>query len=155
MMRSPDMLNSGWFEPGVKQYLAPNLVAEAAKDFGVSDDRARLAIARAALVDGRKVGQWDEAVAAAVAATGVVAAELRKRAESSDVLERARVSTAEFHALKADQRPAFLISNHIGDRAAFSGVVAIGPLEATLDAMLQDATAYESYASHHGSPPKT
>src|SRR5690242_13899448 len=28
--RSPFMLNSGWFEPGQKEYLAPNLVAEAA-----------------------------------------------------------------------------------------------------------------------------
>jgi predicted DsbA family dithiol-disulfide isomerase len=147
------MLNSGWFEPGVKQYLAPNLVAEAAKDFGVSDDRARLAIARAALVHGRKVGQWDEAVAAAAAATGLAAADLRKRAESSEVLERGRISTAEFCALKADQRPAFLITNKIGDRAVFSGVVALKPLEATLDAMLHDASAYESYAAHHGAPP--
>jgi len=40
--RSPVMLNSGWFEPGQKEYLAPNLVAEAAKDFGITDDRARL-----------------------------------------------------------------------------------------------------------------
>ncbi len=154
MTRSPVMLNSGWFEPGVKQYLAPNLVAEAAKDFGVSDDRARLAIARAALVEGKKVGQWDEAVAAAAAATGLAPAELRKRAESSEVLERARASTAEFYALKADQRPAFLISNSIGDRAVFSGVVDLKPLAATLDAMLQDAAAYASHAAHHGAPPK-
>src|SRR5262249_46640407 len=46
--RSPFMLNSAWFETGVKEYLAPNLVAEAAKDFGVHDDRARLAISHAA-----------------------------------------------------------------------------------------------------------
>src|SRR2546422_1022613 len=63
IMRSAFMLNSGWFEPERTEYLAPNLVAEAAKDFGVTDDRVRLAIARAALVDGRKVGRWEEAVA--------------------------------------------------------------------------------------------
>ena len=31
IMRSPFMLNSDWFEPEIKQYLAPNFVAEAAK----------------------------------------------------------------------------------------------------------------------------
>src|SRR5216117_128183 len=55
IMRSPFMLNPGWFEPGLKDYLAPNLVAEAAKDFGATDDRVRLAIALAALREGRKV----------------------------------------------------------------------------------------------------
>src|SRR5437762_2062017 len=49
IMRSALMLNSGWFESELKEYLAPNLVAEAAKDFGVNDDRVRLALARAAL----------------------------------------------------------------------------------------------------------
>src|SRR6266446_4529343 len=53
IMRSPFMLNSDWFEPEIKQYLAPNFVAEAAKDFGVTDDRARLAIAQAVCVKAR------------------------------------------------------------------------------------------------------
>jgi hypothetical protein len=77
IMRSPFMLNSGWFEPGLKEYLAPNLVAEAAKEFGVTDDRARLAIARAALREGRKVGNWAESAAVAAAATGLDAAAVR------------------------------------------------------------------------------
>src|SRR6516164_10198682 len=58
IMRSPFMLNPGWFESGEKEYLAPNLVAEAAKDFGVKDDRVRLAIATAALREGQQVAQW-------------------------------------------------------------------------------------------------
>ncbi len=57
IMRSTFMLNSGWFEPELKEYLAPNLVAEAAKELGVTDDRVRLAIAHAALREGRKVGR--------------------------------------------------------------------------------------------------
>jgi hypothetical protein len=52
IVRSPFMLNSGWFEPELKEYLAPNLVAEAAKDFGVTDDRVRLALAHAGLREG-------------------------------------------------------------------------------------------------------
>ena len=39
IMRAPFMLNSGWFDPEIKQYLVPNLVAQAAKDLGVTDDR--------------------------------------------------------------------------------------------------------------------
>ncbi len=66
--RSPFMLNSGWFEAGAKEYLAPNLVAEAARDFGVLDDRARLAIAHAGLREGRKVGQWEISAEVAAAA---------------------------------------------------------------------------------------
>src|SRR5213082_3418145 len=45
IMRSPFMLNSGWFEPGQQNYNAPNYLAEAAKDFGVTDDRVRLGLA--------------------------------------------------------------------------------------------------------------
>src|SRR5687768_8965016 len=35
MMRSPFMLKPGWFEPNIQECLAPNLVAEAARDLGV------------------------------------------------------------------------------------------------------------------------
>jgi len=56
-----DDAEPGWFEPELKEYLAPNLIAEAARDFGVTDDRGRLAIARAAVIDGRKMGRWEEA----------------------------------------------------------------------------------------------
>src|ERR1035437_10675461 len=47
IVRSPFMLNSGWLEPGLKEYLAPNCIAEAAKDFGVTDDRVRLRLMEA------------------------------------------------------------------------------------------------------------
>src|SRR5262245_66435805 len=52
IVRSPFMLNSGWFEQGRTEYLAPNLGARAAKDFGVTDDRVRLASAQAAWSEG-------------------------------------------------------------------------------------------------------
>src|SRR2546425_12766786 len=56
IMRSPFMLNSDWFQPG--QIVAPNLVAEAAKDFDVTDDRVRLALADAGGREGTKSRQW-------------------------------------------------------------------------------------------------
>ncbi|HUL51249.1 MAG TPA: DsbA family protein [Candidatus Nitrosotalea sp.] len=151
--RSQFMLNSGWFEPGLKEYLAPNLVAEAAKDFGVTDDRVRLAIADAALRDGRKMGRWEEAAAAGAAAAGLDATELLKKAKSARIKARARATTKAFHDLQVTQRPTFLIEDSIGDRAVFSGLISLTPLVAAIDAMLDDVAAYESHAAHFGSPP--
>ena len=154
IMRSPTMLNPGWFEPELKEYLAPNLVAEAARDLGVTDDRARLAIARAALVDGRKVGRWEEAASVAAKAAGLDAGVVLKRAKSPEIEARARASTADFQALKVTQRPAFVLENAIGDRAVFSGLAVATPLAAAMEAMLHDAAAYASFAAHFGRPPK-
>jgi len=153
IMRSPFMLNSGWFEPKIKQYLAPNFVAEAAKDFKVTDDRVRLAIAQAALREGRKVGRWDEAAAAAANVAGLDATALLKKAKSPEIEARARATTAEFHALQMTQRPTFLLENDIGDRAVFSGLAVAAPLAAAIDAMLNDAVAYATHAAHFGPPP--
>jgi predicted DsbA family dithiol-disulfide isomerase len=150
--RSPAMLNPGWFEDGTPEYLAPNLVAEAGKDFGVTDDRLRLALARAALVEGRRILQWEVALACAPA-FGLDPAALRARAESPEVLARVRASTAEFHALQVTQRPAFVIDDAIGDRAVFSGIWSAAPLATTIEAMLADAAAYASYGAHFGGPP--
>src|SRR5262249_4252910 len=66
IIRSSFMLNSGWWEPEINQFLVPNLVAEAGRDFGVNDDRIRLALAHAGMRDGKKIGRWD--VAASIAA---------------------------------------------------------------------------------------
>ena len=154
IMRSPFMLNAGWFEAGRKgQYHAPNLVAEAGKDFGFIDDRLRLALTRAAVREGRKIGDIGEAVSVAAAACGLPAPELRARAESTEVRQRVEASTAEFHALRITQRPAFLLEDPIGDRAVFSGLAVLGPLAATIDAMLDDTAAYAAHAAHFGTPP--
>src|SRR5438128_2638191 len=153
IMRSPFMLNSGWFEPEMKEYLAPNLVAEAAKDFGATDDRVRLAIAHAALREGRKVGNWTESAAVAAAAAGLHASALLEKAKTPEVEARARATTAEFHSLKVNQRPTFLLENRIGDRAVFSGLATAAPLAAAIDAMLNDAAAYAAHAAHFGPPP--
>ena len=153
VMRSPFKLNSGWFEPENKQYLAPNYVAEAAKDFGATDDVIRLAIAHAALREGKKVGRWEVAVAAAAEAGRLDHAKLLARAQSPEVAARAQATTAEFHALQVTQRPTFLLENTIGDRAVFSGTVRAEPLAAAIEAQLADEAAYVSWRAHCGEPP--
>lgn len=156
VMHSPFMLNSAWLEESRQgHYPAPNLVAEAARDFGFSGDEIRLAIARAALRDGQKVGDLATAVAAAARAGGkkLNARKLRAAAESDAVLARVKASTAEFFAHQINQRPSFILTDAIGDKAVFSGLVRLEPLVATIDAMLADSAAYAAHAIHHGGPP--
>lgn len=154
IMRSPFMLNAGWFEKGLIPLAAPNLVAEAARDFGVTDDRVRLALSHAADREGKKVGRWDVAVEVAAKVARLNKAKLLARAKSPAVAARVKATTADFHALQVSQRPTILIENSIGDRAVFSGIVNIEPLAAALDALLADQAAYDSYKAHFGDPPK-
>ncbi len=156
IVRSPYMLNSGWVEPERKGlYPAPNFVAEAGRDFGFTDDRLRLALAHAALREGRKIGDMAEAIAVAAQATGLDGEKLRERAPSREIETRVRASTTEFHALQITQRPAFVLEDPIGDKAVFSGLVTTAPLIAAIDAMLADTAAYAAHAAHFGQPPAT
>jgi predicted DsbA family dithiol-disulfide isomerase len=153
IVRSPYMLNAGWFEPGLNEYQAPNLVAEAARDFGINDDRARLAITHAAVREGMKVGRWEVAAEVAARATGLDAAALLAKARTPEIEARARATTAEFHALQVTQRPTFVLESRIGDKAVFSGTWQAAPLIAAIESMLADAAAYATHAAHFGGPP--
>jgi predicted DsbA family dithiol-disulfide isomerase len=153
IVRSPFMLNSGWFDPKLKEYLAPNCVAEAAKDFGITDDRVRLALAEATVRKGQMVGRREVSVQAAAKSARLDSKKLLARAQSSAIEKRVRASTAEFHSFKVTQRPTFVLADDIGDRAVLSGLVKPGPIASVIDAMLEDSAAYASYAAHYGSPP--
>jgi len=154
VMRSPYMLDSGWFEAGRQgHYEAPNLVAEAAKDFGVTGDEVRLALAQAGVREGRTIGDLATAVAIAAKAGGLDAEQLRARAASDEVRARVEASTKDFFAHQISQRPSFILEDAIGDKAVFSGLVRIEPLAATIDAMLADTAAYAAHAAHHGPVP--
>jgi predicted DsbA family dithiol-disulfide isomerase len=128
-------------------------VAEAAKDFGFTDDHVRLAIARAALREGKNIADWKVSAEIGAEAAGIDADKLLERAKSPAIEKRIRASTAEFRALQITQRPAFVIDTEIGDRAVFSGVVKLEPLAATIDSMLDDAAAYVAHKAHFGDPP--
>ena len=154
MMRSPFMLKPGWFHPDLQECLAPNLIAEAARDFGVNDDRVWLALMTATVREGVQTGDWETAAEIGAKAGGLDRAKLLERARSPEMEARARKSTAEFHALQVTQRPTFVIDTEIGDRAVFSGFAKLPPLATTIDAMLDDAVAYEAHAAHFGSPPE-
>lgn len=166
LMKSPFMLNSGWLEPWREGlFPAASYVAEAGKDFGITGDELRLALAHAADREGIKVASMGPAIEVAVKAleTGALGKtrlrpasarqELQARAESPEVAARIAASTKEFFAHQIDQRPAFIITSGIGDKAVFSGVPRVEPLAATIESMLTDQAAYAVHKAHFGGPP--
>ena len=154
LMRSPFMLSTVWYdEPIRSEYLAPNCVAVAAKDFGITDDRVRLALAYAGLREGKRTGEWQIAAEIGARAAKLEVKELLERARSPVVEARVRADTADFHLLQVTQRPTFVLDTEIGDRAVFSGCAKLPPLVSALDAMLDDAEAYTAFAAHFGAPP--
>jgi len=150
IVQSPFMLNSGWLDPVQPEFLAINCVAEAAKDFGVKDDTARLALMEAGMRQGLKIADWNVCAQVAAKATMLDAETLLAKAQSSETEMRVRSSTSAFHALQVTQRPAFVLDSNIGDRAVFSGFWRLEPLVAAVDSMLADAAAYDSYKAHFG-----
>ena len=153
IVRSPFMLNSGWYEKGVSEYLVANVVAEAAKDLGVTDDRVRLAITHAALREGSKVTDLSAVVAIAAKAGGLNSSKLKTRAQNKEVEKRVRATTTEFHALQVTQRPTFVLENGIGDKGVLSGTWVAAPIAAVIDSMLADEAAYGAWAAHVGKVP--
>jgi predicted DsbA family dithiol-disulfide isomerase len=153
LMRSPVMLNTDWYDASLKEWVPPNAVAEAAKDFGIKDDRVRLALSYAALREGKNVGDWNVCAEIGAASGKIDKKKLLKAARSPAVEKRMRDSTAEFHAMQVTQRPTFVVDTEIGDRAIFSGVVRLEPIAATIESMLDDAIDYAAYRAHFGDPP--
>jgi predicted DsbA family dithiol-disulfide isomerase len=153
IVQSPFMMNSGWLDPYQPEFLAPNCVAEAAKDFGIKDDVVRLALMEAAMRQGKKVANWNVCADVAAKTATLDAEVLLAKAQSGEIEQRVRSATAAFHATKATVRPTFVLDSDIGDRAVLSGFWRLAPLAAAVDSMLADAAAYESYKAHFGGPP--
>ncbi|HEV8544636.1 MAG TPA: DsbA family protein [Verrucomicrobiae bacterium] len=151
--RATFMLNTGWMEQGLTEYLVPNVLAEAAKDFGVSDDRVRLALMHAAMREGHRVNRWEESLPVAANAAGISISELEARAKHPEIEKRVRESTAEFHRMQATQRPTFVLQNGIGDKAMLSGIWTAPPIAAVIEGMIEDERSYASWAAYFGTSP--
>ena len=158
LVRSPFMLDSGWFDPALTEYLAPNLVAEAAKDFGVTDDRVRLAIATRRLREGqtrRRLGSFRArrcGGGARIDSTPPNCSTARVRPKSKP---RVRATTREFHALGVTQRPTFVLENAWGDRAVLSGLGIGGSVDCRRRCAARRRTRAARLRAHHGGPPPT
>lgn len=148
--RQTQMLNSAWVDPTLKEYLAPNVVAVAAKELGFKGDEVRRAIAHAAMIEGKQVGQFEVSAEVAAQASGLDKEDILALSQSELVEEEVRGDTRAFNSFGINQRPAFHLVSEIQDQAIFSGIIHLGPLQATLDAMIEDVTAYRSWDAHFG-----
>src|SRR5438552_6871979 len=143
LMRSPFMLSTAWYdEPIRSEYLTPNCVAVAARDFGITDDRVRLALAYAGLREGKRTGEWQIAAEIGARAANLEVKELLERARSPVVEARVRADTADFHLLQVTQRPTSALDTEIGDRAACSAFPNWPPMAAAPDAILDGPEAW-------------
>ena len=154
VMRSPFMLNSAYYETPIPGgYPAASAVAVAARDLGATGDAVRLALSHAAYREGRKIGRLEVALEIAARVGGLDPAKLRARAELREVAVQMGASTTEFFAHQVTQRPTFVLTNAVGDKAVFSGLVRIEPLVATIETMLSDAAAYAAFLAQQGPAP--
>src|SRR5207237_9764408 len=110
MNRSPFMLRSDSYEPVLPEYLAPNLVAEAARDLGITDDSVRLALSNSILREGSKAIR-DVEVAAEIGgrAGGIEKEKLMERAQSPEMEKRLRPRTANLQGRQGKRRTTCLI----------------------------------------------
>ncbi len=147
-------LTPDWFEADRRgNYEAPHLVAEAGRDLGCPNDSLRRALAYAALQQGQKIGDLDTSVTIAAEKFSLDANKLRDVANSATVRHRVAASTAEFHAHQLTQRPAFIITSSIGDKAVFAGIINRETLVNTLDSMLRDNQGYHTFSDQFGPMP--
>jgi predicted DsbA family dithiol-disulfide isomerase len=146
-------LNARWRESANDTTWWANLATEAARTLGVTDDRVRHAIARAAMADGVRVGARDEAVKVAVTASGLDRRDLEREMDHPRTAERLWESTMEYKSLPVRVQPTFIFRNEIGDTAILSGLVGTAPLNACADEMLAAAEGYAKFNAENVAPP--
>ncbi len=151
MTQQAKMLNATWVDPKVKEYLSPNLVAYAAKTLGENGDKVRVAIAKAAILDGKPISDLDTCIEVALGVCDINPVRLTEVALDPLTEQAIRKSTARFEAYGINQRPAFILESEIEDRAIFSGIVHREPLVATIEAMIDDVKSHRSWSAHMGS----
>jgi predicted DsbA family dithiol-disulfide isomerase len=144
-------LNPDWNQ-GPHTTQDANLAAEAARELGFTDDRARLALARAGLVEGLPIYRKNVAADVVAAATGIEAGRIVTLMNSPTLKERIKQTGEEFASFHIDQRPAFVLRSSIGDTAIFSGIWRFEPLDVTIGSMLHDVDEYTKFAANN--PPQ-
>jgi predicted DsbA family dithiol-disulfide isomerase len=144
-------LNAAWIQSPEGTWW-PNVAAEAARTLGKVDDAVRLALARAALFDGRPIQQRAIAEEVAARAAGLSTERLRAAMDDPAVTARVRATTAEFRALPCTMVPTFLITNEIGDVNLLSGAYRAEHLGACIEQLRADVHAYEEFEKAHPPP---
>lgn len=137
-------LNASWRRSDQDSTSHANLAVEACRALGVGDDRVRLGIARAAVLEGRPMGERDAVVAVAAELAQLDVVEIDRAMRSPVVAERIYRSSQAFAKMGVEVRPAFDVRNAQGDRAVLSGICTFASLDALVDEMLKTADVTEA-----------
>ncbi|MBV8082749.1 MAG: DsbA family protein [Candidatus Eremiobacteraeota bacterium] len=145
-------LNGSWREAADDTTWYADLAAQAARELGCTDDRVRLALTRAAMVDGNHLGKRDVAIAVAAQAAGLSAKEIEHAMDDPATTEHMRQTTEEFAKLGVAMQPAFVLRSDIADMAVLSGLVRYETLSSCADEMLDASSKYAEYGGAHPEP---
>jgi predicted DsbA family dithiol-disulfide isomerase len=148
-----EKLDPHWIVNRETGSLEANLVVEAARELGIHDDRAWLAIARETMGNGQPIASFVGAADTVAATCGIDADRLVDAAQSAVVRDRIEASTKRFHELALPQRPAFVLRSAIDDEARFCGLIDYDPMALTIEAMLRDEERSAAYTRTHGIGP--
>ncbi len=129
-----------------------DVAAEAARGLGITDDRVRLALTRAAFVDGVHLARREVVIEVGAAAAGVSTATLEREMADARTIARLQESTAAYKALGLEVQPAFVFTNEIGDKAVLSGLFRYETLASCADEMLAAADGYAAYGAANPPP---
>lgn len=145
-------LNPAWRESAGDTTWWANLATEAARGLGATDDRVRLAMARAAMIDGEHVGRREVAISVAARASGLAEGELDEEMQRPRTLERMWASTNELRGMRLDVQPVFVLRNSIGDAAVLSGLFRPETLTTCASEMLAAVDGYAAYGAANAEP---
>jgi predicted DsbA family dithiol-disulfide isomerase len=145
-------LNPIWLESTADGTKWANVAAEAARGLGCTDDRVRLALARSAMVDGKRMSQRDVAVATAAAAGGLPLEDLARAMDDPQTAARIRASSDEFTAYRVDVRPTFVMRSAIADTSVLSGCWRFEVLAAAIRGLLEDQDKYDEFVATEKAP---
>jgi predicted DsbA family dithiol-disulfide isomerase len=145
-------LNPAWRESSGDTTWWANLATEAARGLGVTDDSVRLAMSRAAMVDGEHVGRREVAVSVAARASGLAQDELEREMDRPRTAERMWTSTNELRGMRLDVQPVFVLRDSIGDAAILSGLFRPETLVSCAGEMLAAVDGYAAYGAANAEP---
>ena len=133
-------LNVAWRESAADTTWWANLATEAARGLGVTDDSVRLAMARAAMVDGELVSRREVAAAVAARAGGLSVEEVEREMDRPRTAERMWNSTNKLRGMRLAVQPVFVMRNRIDDMAILSGLVKPATLLSCAEEMIAAVT---------------
>lgn len=145
-------LNPAWHKSMLDSSVFPNLAAEAARSLGVTDDRVRRALSRAAMNDGKHVPARDVALEIAAHAGALDKEKLRAAMDAHETLAKIMTNTIELRKLPVRVIPAFVIKNTVGDIAILSGFHHYETLAAVVREALHASIRYAEYMAREPEP---